>query len=163
VKEGRVKGIKITMYKISVLKLHRKPVIYMKYLVLCLVKTVQNSFLYQNCHLKSLQWQTFPFLWVLELSPCLSYQRLTATAHKDWRRHVPLKCRFTQDLHGPMSQKTAFFNILIDYLGKHIHKYRNFLYVEFSSPFMTNFSGANLCSHSVTWFNANTICLPVIS
>jgi hypothetical protein len=29
------------------------------------------------------QRRTFPFLWVPELSPCLSYQFLTATAHKD--------------------------------------------------------------------------------
>jgi hypothetical protein len=28
------------------------------------------------------------FLWVLELSPCLSYQFLTATAHKDWTAAV---------------------------------------------------------------------------
>jgi hypothetical protein len=30
-----------------------------------------------------------------------------------WRRYVPLKHRFTQDLHGATSQKTAFFNTLI--------------------------------------------------
>jgi hypothetical protein len=30
------------------------------------------------------QRRTFPFLWVPELSPCLSYQRLTAKAHNDW-------------------------------------------------------------------------------
>jgi hypothetical protein len=26
-----------------------------------------------------------------------------------WRRYVPPKCRFTQDLHGATSQETAFF------------------------------------------------------
>jgi hypothetical protein len=30
------------------------------------------------------QRRTFPILWVPELSPCLGYQFLTATAHKDW-------------------------------------------------------------------------------
>jgi hypothetical protein len=29
-----------------------------------------------------------------------------------WRRYVPPKCRFTQDLHGATSQKTAFFTII---------------------------------------------------
>jgi hypothetical protein len=28
-----------------------------------------------------------------------------------WRRHVPLKRRFTQHLHGTTSQKTAFFTV----------------------------------------------------
>jgi hypothetical protein len=30
------------------------------------------------------QRRTFPFLWVPELSKCLSYQLLTATAHNSW-------------------------------------------------------------------------------
>jgi hypothetical protein len=32
---------------------------------------------------------TFPLLWVPELSPCLSYQVLTATVHKDGTSTVP--------------------------------------------------------------------------
>jgi hypothetical protein len=32
----------------------------------------------------SFQWWMFPLLWVPELSPCLSYQFLTAAAHSDW-------------------------------------------------------------------------------
>jgi hypothetical protein len=46
--------------------------------LLCLHQSSGNAF----------QWQTFPFLWVLELSLCLSYQLLTATAHKDWTAAV---------------------------------------------------------------------------
>jgi hypothetical protein len=36
----------------------------------------------------SFQRRTFPFLWVPELSPCLSYQLLTVTAHNDWTTAV---------------------------------------------------------------------------
>jgi hypothetical protein len=40
--------------------------------LLCLQQYSGNGF----------QRRTFPFLWVPELSPCLIYQLLTATAHK---------------------------------------------------------------------------------
>jgi hypothetical protein len=42
---------------------------------------------------------SFAFL-VFEVVVCVPWR---------WRRYVPLKRRFTQDLHGAISQKTAFF------------------------------------------------------
>jgi hypothetical protein len=39
--------------------------------------------LHQSLSGNGFQRRTFPLLWVPELSPCLSYQLLTATAHKD--------------------------------------------------------------------------------
>jgi hypothetical protein len=34
-----------------------------------------------------------------------------------WRRCVPTKCRFTHDLHGATSKKTAFFKLIEFYLS----------------------------------------------
>jgi hypothetical protein len=40
-----------------------------------------------------------------------------------WRRYVPLKCRFTQDLHGSTSQKTAFFIVILTVHNRYYRKY----------------------------------------
>jgi hypothetical protein len=42
------------------------------------------QWLHQSLSACSCQWWTFPLLWVPELSPCLSFQLLTATAHNYW-------------------------------------------------------------------------------
>jgi hypothetical protein len=44
--------------------------------------------LHQSLLLNGFQRRKFPFLWVPELSPCLSYQFLTATAYKNWASAV---------------------------------------------------------------------------
>jgi hypothetical protein len=40
-----------------------------------------------------------------------SVSRWLQTLPWRWRRYVPLKCQFTQDLYGATSQKTAFFTV----------------------------------------------------
>jgi hypothetical protein len=51
-----------------------------------------------------------------DVAPCISCVNLLTLVprsriflHWRWRRYVPPKRRFTQDLHGATSQKTAFF------------------------------------------------------
>jgi hypothetical protein len=44
--------------------------------------------LHQSLPRNGFQQQTFPLLWVPELSPCLSYQLLIAMAHNDWTAAV---------------------------------------------------------------------------
>jgi hypothetical protein len=41
-----------------------------------------------------------------------------------WGRYVPPKRRFTQDLHGATSQKTAFFNGILNFHNRYISAWR---------------------------------------
>jgi hypothetical protein len=64
-------------------------------IALSLIHTLYNSLqhilsilsllcLHQSLPDNGFQRHMFPVFWVLELSPCLSFQLLTATAHNDW-------------------------------------------------------------------------------
>jgi hypothetical protein len=69
---------------------------------------IANSHTLQIHHTLSrngFQRRTFPLLWVPELSPCLSYQLLIATAYKDWisavlsLTHSPTNSIHSTDCH----------------------------------------------------------------
>jgi hypothetical protein len=63
-----------------------------------LLSTVTSSLPFVS---SGFQRRTFPFLWVPELSLCLSYQLLIATAHKDWIAAVLSLTRpLTNSLHS---------------------------------------------------------------
>jgi hypothetical protein len=58
------------------------------------------------------QRRALPLLWVPELSPCLSYQLLTATAHNDWTATV-LWLTAHQPTHFTPLYSTALCSIIV--------------------------------------------------
>jgi hypothetical protein len=65
-------------------------------------------------HMDPTSWRTSWTTWTVSTSSDCSHL-LTLVPYLRifvpwrWRRYVPPKCRFTQNLHGDTSQKTAFF------------------------------------------------------
>jgi hypothetical protein len=84
-------------------------------------KTYQSALSSQTVAWERLRRQTFPLLWVPELSPCISYQLLTATAHNDctaavlWLTNSSLPCTalilliilLVISSHGPRSKQCS--------------------------------------------------------
>jgi hypothetical protein len=65
--------LRVATFNITLLHTHR------------LVSTVTSSL---PLFCSGFEQRTFPFLWLPEQSPCLSYQLLTATDHNDWAAAV---------------------------------------------------------------------------
>jgi hypothetical protein len=73
-----------------------------------LISTVTSSRLLFG---SGFQRRTFPFLWVPDLSPCLSYQLLTATPQNDW---TPTALRLTSN---QLNHFTSLYSTALQYLN----------------------------------------------